>query len=68
MRKAILNFAEENNDSLGWASTLFLALTGALSITATAAPEHAPLPFSIAGPVFLLNLMLAGIFYLSAKR
>ena len=68
MLKAILNFAKENNDSLGWTATLFMALTGALAITAAAAPEHAPLPFSIAGPVFLLNLMLAGIFYLSAKR
>lgn len=67
MLKAILNFAKENNDSLGWAATLCMALTGASAITA-AAPEHAPLPFSIAGPVFLLNLMLAGIFYLSAKR
>ena len=62
------DFAEKRNDTLCVIATLALFPTAALALWSIREPVDEPIPTILSGPVFLLNLMLAGIFYLSAKR
>lgn len=68
MLKALLNFARKRNDQLGGVATLSLFPTAALALWSIREPVNEPIPIVLAGSAFLLNFMLAGIFYLSAKR
>ena len=68
MLKALLNFAKKRNDQLGVAATLALFPTAALALWSIREPVNEPIHAALAGSAFLLNFMLAGIFYLSAKR
>lgn len=69
MLKALLNFARQRNDRIGSAAALALFPTGILALWATIAIANQPAPpIALAGSAFLLNSMLAGILYISAKR